>query len=160
MIWALILMITVAIAYRGKGGGLAEWGLAEPGKNNVAHLEGAVMVAAMCTVATADIELLLPIIATWLLFTKPSTDWSLDLCGGFTWLRWLKSTARQLLILPTVLILFHWEGGNYEAFIACLGLGSLYWIGGAINRYDPRYDAVEVAEWLTGLAGLTLYWAM
>jgi hypothetical protein len=155
MIIALLILI-IAVAYRGKGGGFVTWGILPKGANNKAHALGAFLVGSTLALITVN-PFYMPLFAgLWFLYTKPSTAWLLDFCGGFTWLRLVKATARESLILPICLLTFYLGTGSIWYLLGILLLSFLYWLGGKVNRHYANVDPVEFAEWLTGLSGIIL----
>lgn len=151
--YIFLLCLTIAIAFRGKGGGFATWGVVPSGIDLLRHILGAFMVSVALGISTHNIFYIWAFAALWLLFTKPSMTWAEDVCDNPTFRNFLKATARQSLILPCALLALYVGNGNPWFLLGILPLGSLYWIGGILNRKYSA-DPIEFAEWTTGIAGL------
>lgn len=152
----LLLCVAIAVSFRGKGGGFVTWGITSNGDSWSAHGLGAFLVGMALGIVTQQILYIPAFIAGWLIFTKPGDGWCLDLCEGFTWLKLLKATTRQLYILPCALLVLYVGSGSPWYLLGCLPLGSLYWLGGIAKRKYGS-DPVELAEKATGIAGLMFY---
>lgn len=153
---AILFVAATGIAFRGKGGGFSTWGPFAKGASSwLMHGLGAVIVAIILALLTGQ-YLWTPIfVGLWILFTKPASAPCLDFSDFPTWKNFLRGTARQLLILPLVGLLFYLGRGCIWAGLGCLILGSLYGIGGFLNR-KFRWDSIAFAESATGISGLIL----
>lgn len=152
----LLLCGLVSIVYRGKGGGFATWGIIPAGVDLFAHGLGAFLIGVTLGVSTHNPFYILEFIGLWLLFTKPSMAWAENVCDTPSLLNLAKATTRQLFILPCALLALYIGGGSPWVLFGLLPLGSLYWIGGILNR-KFSIDPIEFAEWATGISGLVFY---
>lgn len=152
----VLLCVIISIAFRGKGGGFATWGIIPPGIDLFAHLLGAFMIGVLLGVSTHNIFYIFVFICLWLFFTKPGMGWAEDVCDTPTLRNLIKASIRQSFILPCALFSFYVGKGNPWFLLGILPLGSLYWFGGILNR-KFKIDPIESAEWATGLSGIVFY---
>lgn len=74
----VLLCVTIAFAYRGKGGGFVTWGIPFASKDTIAHALGAFMVGMALGIVTQKVLFIPAFCLLWFLFTKP------DIGTGFS----------------------------------------------------------------------------
>lgn len=168
-LWAILLCVVVGLAYCGKGGLFAQWGIKG---GNWQHGLGALLVGLALSSLTGwamAFNLLgvsfwlpsTPIFALlWFGYTRPTPHLlfqTLDLPTERQRLRAIPlAYLRQAYMLPELIAVWYAGSGTLWALIGFLPLGWIYFAGGIVQR-RTGFDGVKASEIMTAYVGLLFF---
>jgi hypothetical protein len=159
------MILETAIARRGAGGGFEEWGLLRgPHDLQLDHALGAVIVSFGLCVMLHTFAAFGLFAALWLLFSLVSPRVYFHMIDEPTTLKrilWyfpsLLQTAALLLPISALVCLYGHKTLNTPSAwwaLVILIVPLRYFLGGILQRKGLIGDAVEYAEWTTGIIGI------